>query len=142
MKKIGYILLQISGYLILLGGIADFAITFFTNSLPEPHLKYLKIKNEAVSFELKNLDHAFLRAIGGCLIGIGIGTLAIIYGSLKKKIKRPLIGLLSMVTIGEGINASQMFMLGSSYFVFPLLCVTITCMGATLWLIDTKRELN
>ena len=85
MKKIGYILLQISGYLILIGGITDFAMTFCIDSLPEPHLKYLKIKSESVSFELENLDYAFLRAIGGCLIGIGIGTLTIIYGSLKKK---------------------------------------------------------
>jgi hypothetical protein len=141
MKKIGYILLQISGYLILLGGIADFAMTFYI-SLPEPHVKYLKIKNDAVSFELKQLDYAFLRAVGGCLIGIGIGTLTIIYSSLRKGIKLPLIGLLGMVTIGEGINASQMFMISSPYFVFPLICIIITWTGATLWLIGNKRELN
>lgn len=142
MKKIGYILLQISGYLILLGGINDFAMTFYTNSLPEPHLKYLKIRNEAVSFELENLDYSFLRAIGGCLIGIGIGALTIIYGSLRKKIKFSLVGLISMVTIGEGINTSQMLALSSPYFIFPLLCVIITWIGATFWWIGNKRELT
>jgi hypothetical protein len=58
MKKIGYILLQIGGYLILLGGITDFAMTF-SQTLCQPHLKYLKIENEAAPFELKNLDYAF-----------------------------------------------------------------------------------
>jgi hypothetical protein len=141
MKKIGFILLQISAYLILLGAIADFAMTFYTSSLPEAHLQYLKLKNEAVSVELKNLDHFFLRAIGGCLIGIGIGALTIIYGSLKKKIKFSLLGLISMVTIGEGINASQMLMLSSPYFIFPLLCVIITWTGATFWVIGNRREI-
>ena len=140
MKKIGYILLQIGGYLILLGGVTDFAMTFFSNSLPAPHLKYLKIKNEAASFELKNLDYAFLRAIGGCLIGIGIGTLTIIYNSLREKTIWPLIGILGMVTVGEGINASQIFMLSSSYFVFPLACIIITWIGTALWWIGDKRE--
>jgi hypothetical protein len=140
MKKIGFKLLQIGAYLILLGGITDFAMTFYSNSLPAPHLKYLKIENEAASFELKNLDYAFLRAIGGCLIGIGIGTLTIIYNSLREKAKWPLIGILGMVTVGEGINASQIFMISSQYFVFPLLCIIITWLGAALWLIGEKRE--
>ena len=140
MKKIGYILLQIGGYLILLGGITDFAMTFYSNSLPAPHLKYLNIKDEAASLELKNLDYAFLRAIGGCLMGIGIGTLTIIYNSLREKTIWPLIGILGMVTVGEGINALQIFTLGSQYFVFPLLCIIITWIGAALWLIGDKRE--
>jgi len=133
-KKIGYILLQVSGYLILLAGIADFAMTFYTNALPVQHLKYLKIKAESVSLELTNLDHAFLRALGGCLVSIGIGTLALIYGGIRKKMKGSLAALLCMVTIGEGVNALQMFRLGSPYFVFPLLCVMAAWIGAGLWL--------
>jgi hypothetical protein len=62
-KKVGYILLQVSGYLILLAGIADFAMTFYTNALPVQHLKYLKIKAESVSLELTTLDHAFSRPL-------------------------------------------------------------------------------
>jgi len=133
-KKIGYILLQVSGYLILLAGIADFAMTFYTNALPVQHLKYLKIKAESVSLELTALDHAFLRALGGCLVSIGIGTLALIYRGIRKKMKGSLVALLCMVTIGEGVNASQMFRLGSPYFVFPLLCVMVAWIGAGLWL--------
>ena len=86
-------------------------MTFFMDSLPAPHLKYLNIKNDHVSQELRSLDFAFLRAIGGCLIGIGTGALTIIYGSIRKKIKGALAGLLAMVTIAEGINTFQFTLL-------------------------------
>ena len=142
MKRAGYILLQIAGYLILLGGISDVAMTFFMDSLPAQHLKYLAIKNDGVSQELKNLDFAFLRAIGGCLIGIGAGALTIIYGALRKKIKWALTGLLGMVTIGEGINALQLLMLNSPYFIFPLICVILTWIGGLLWWFGNKNELK
>jgi hypothetical protein len=142
MKKIGYRLLQIAGYLVLLGGVFDIAMTFYLNALPVTHLDYLKLKNEDVSVELKNLDNAFLRAIGGCIIGIGIGTLTIIYVSLRNRPKFSLIGILSMMTIGEGINATQMFLLRSPYFIFPLLCIIITWVGAMFWLLGNTRKLN
>ena len=140
MKKIGYILLQIGGYLILVGGITDFAMTFYSNSLPAPHLKYLKIKNEAASFELKNLDYAFLRAIGGCLIGIGIGTLTIIYGSLREKTIWPLIGMLEY---GDSWGRHQCLTNVYAKFIifcFPLACIIITWIGTALWWIGDKRE--
>jgi hypothetical protein len=39
-----------------------------------------------------------------------------------------------MITISEGINASQIFVLNAPYFVFPLLCVLIAWLGAVfLW---------
>ena len=124
------------------GGISDIAITFFLNSLPDAHVKYLKINNDTASVELINLDYAFLRAIGGCLIGIGIGALTIIYTILSKKIKWSLIGLIGMVTTSEGINASQMFIVQSPYFVFPFACIIITWTGAMLFWTGNKKGLN
>ncbi len=142
MKKTGFILLQISGYLILAGGISDIAMTFFLNSLPEAHINYLQINKEAVSAELINLDFAFLRAIGGCLIGTGIGALTIIYTLLNKKVKWSLAGLVGMVTTGEGINASQMFMVHSPYFIFPVACVIIAWTGALLFWVGDKKKIK
>ena len=135
-------MLQIAGYLILLGGISDIAMTFFMDTLPVPHLKYLNIKNDHVSQELRSLDFAFLRAIGGCLIGIGAGALVIIYGSIRKKIKWALAGLLAMVTIAEGINTLQLLMLNSPYFIFPLMCLIVTWIGGILWWFGIKNELK
>ncbi|MEP6844692.1 MAG: hypothetical protein ABI861_01755 [Panacibacter sp.] len=140
MKKFGYILLQISAYLIIAGGIGDLMMTFLFDSLPASHLTYLKVKSEAVSIELKNLDHAFLRAIGGCIIAIGIGALTIIYGPIRKGLKQPIIPLLCMVTIGEGGNSLQMILVDSPYFYFPFICVIITWSGVVFWWYGNKYE--
>lgn len=142
MKNIGYRLLEITGYLVLLGGLFDIAMTFYSNTLPTTHLSYLKLKDEFVSVELKSLDKALLRAIGGCLIAIGLGTLSIVHGGLKVTPIPSIIGILSMITIAEGINATQMFSINSPYFVFPLLCVMLTWVGALLWFFDNDRGLN
>ena len=139
MKKTGYILLQIAGYLILFGGISDLIITFSIDSLPASHLNYLNIKNNTVFPELKNLDNAFMRAIGCCLIAVSIGALAIIYGPIRKEIKYTLPWLVGMVTIGEGGNALQMFLIDSPFFLFPLLCVIITWAGAIFWWGGNKK---
>ena len=139
MKKIGFILLQISAYLILLGGIIDFITPFYLNTLPSSHLKFLKLKDEVITPELKNLDHALLRAIGGCLVGVGLGSITIIYVSLSKNKKKALYGLLVMITISEGVNASQTFMINAPYFLFPFLCMIMTWLGGALWWFGSNR---
>jgi len=59
----------------IIGRNERYTMPFFTQSLPEAHLQYLHIQNGDIHIELKNLDAAFIYAIGGCLIGIGIGAL-------------------------------------------------------------------
>ena len=48
MKKTRFILLQVAAYSFC-WGIADFVMPFQINSLPGPHLKFLKISNESIS---------------------------------------------------------------------------------------------
>ena len=140
MKKVGYILLQIAACLVLLGGMADLLMPFFIHSLPEAHAKYLRLNNEDVSLELINFDHAFIRAIGGCLIAIGIGMITIIYGALKTQTRSVLIPLLLMVTTGEGINTLQMLSIHSPYFFFPLICLIFTWVGGIVWWVGNSRK--
>jgi hypothetical protein len=140
-KKAGYSLMQIAAWLIIAGGLSDVLMPLFTPSLPEAHLHYLNIATNTISIQLRNLDAALIRAIGGCLIGIGVGALTIIYAVLKSN-KSALIGLLAMVTIGEGINTSQMLQVDSPYFTFPLICVIIIWIGGVLWWFGNKRELK
>ena len=142
MKKTGYILLQIAGFLILLGGIGDLITTFLMSSLPATHLHYLDIKSKILPPKLINLEFAFMRAIGSCLIAISIGALTIIYGPIRKGIKSALLGLVSMVTIGEGGNTMQMFIVESPFFEFPLICLILTWIGAILWWFGHMRELK
>jgi hypothetical protein len=132
MVRVGFILLQVSGYLILVGGIADFTMPFYLANLPDSHLRFLGIDSKAASSKLRDLDFALLRAVGGCLIAIGIGVLTINLVRSSKNVKPSLVGMVSMVTLGEGINASQMFLIHSPFMVFPLMCIIVAWTGAAL----------
>ena len=83
------------------------------------------------------MDAAFIRTIGGCLIGLGIGALTMIYTVLKQN-KQSLFGLLGMVTMGEGMNSSQMTFVRSPFFFFPFFCVVIMWMGDILYWFGKK----
>jgi hypothetical protein len=133
MNRQGYILLQISAYFILFGGCLDIAMTYFSNTIPPSHLAYLQLPADKISNQFKVLDNALLRAIGGCLIAIAVGALTIIY--TFKGNKYLLYGLVSMVTIAEGINASQMIYVHSVYFIFPVVCVALTWAGFLFFII-------
>lgn len=134
MKNIGYRLIQIAGSLILLGGLFDVLMTFILHNVPKSHVDYLKLKDGSITTELQKLDQALLRAIGGCLIGLGIATLTIFSGRPKNMQRSSIFSTLSLITIAEGINGTQMILIHSSYFFYPLLCVLITWFG-TLFLI-------
>ena len=140
MKKTGYILLQTAAYFILLGGFADLIMSFLFESLPAPHLSFLNINKNDVSPKFRDLDYALIRAIGCCLIAIGIGALTIIYGAIRKGMRWPLMGLIIMVTIGEGGNAFQMIQVKSPYFIFPFTCVMLMLAGAMFWWIGNGKE--
>lgn len=133
MRKAGSLLLQLSACMILAGGTVDLTLSFLSHFLPETHLMYIKLKSAAVSQELVAMDHAFMRVIGGCLIGIGIGALSIIYAALEKRRTGPLAALLCMVTVAEGMNAAQLLYIHSSLFFFLLACVISMWTGGVLW---------
>ncbi|RTL57524.1 MAG: hypothetical protein EKK37_15930 [Sphingobacteriales bacterium] len=142
MKKTGFILLQISAVLILVGGIGDLTMTFFLDSIPGSHFRYLNLKNEPPSLQLKNLDFALLRTIGACLVAIGIGAFTIIHSGVRHKINYTIPGLITMVTLAEGINFSQMLKVNSPYSLFPLICILIMWAGAMLWWFGNKANKN
>src|SRR5437763_12168575 len=96
--------------------------------------------NGAISLELISLDHASIRAVGGCLVAIGIGMITIIYSALKTEAKSVLIALLLIAATGEGINTSQMLLIHSPYFFFPLICIIFTWAGGILWSAGDSRK--
>ena len=140
MRKTGFIILQVAVYLILLGGIGDLAYTFSVESIIPAHLDYLKITSNEVTPELRNLDLGFMRGIGGLLIAIGIGGLALLYGPIKSGKKSALFGLLAMITIGEGNNVLQMYLLDSPFYIMPLAYLILMYIGAILWLNGANKN--
>ena len=97
-------------------------------------MDYLKINGQEISVELKNLDLGLLRAIGGLLVASGIGALIILSGQVKNGNKTALLGILFMMTIGEGNNAFQMYLLDSPFFAIPFGFLLLIWTGGVLWL--------
>ena len=134
MKKTGYIIMQIAVYLILLGGIGDIIYSFSVETIIPAHLDYLKISDKQVSPELRNLDLGFMRGIGGFIVAVGVGALALIYSGIKQGSKQALWGMLAMISIGEGNNVLQMYLLDSPFYLMPLTYIILLWIGALLWL--------
>ena len=132
MKKPGYIILHIGTYLIILGGLGDIGYTFLVTGIIPAHMDYLKITEQEISAELQNLDLGFMRAIGGLLVASGTGALIILNGQVKNGNKPALLGVLFMMTIGEGNNALQMYLVDSPFFAIPLSFLVLIWIGGLL----------
>ena len=141
MKKFGYITMQVGIYLILLGGIGDIIYSFSVDTIIPAHLDYLKISSEEVGPQLRNLDLGFMRGIGGFIIAVGIGALTLLHTAVKAGNQLALAGMVLMVTIGEGNNALQMFLLDSPYYLMPLFYVILFWTGVVLWSAGKEKRL-
>jgi|SRR5215831_14764899 len=139
MKKAGYIFLQVSACLIFIGGVSDIILSF-NDDIPDAHLHYLNLYHSEVSASLINLDKAFIRAIGGCLVSLGIAAFIIarFINILEKKVY--LYILLLIVTVAEGNNAVQMFTINSAFYFYPLACVLLAWIGGILLSYSKKNK--
>lgn len=129
--------MQMAIYLIILGGLGDIIYSFSVEGIIPAHLEYLGIAAEEVSPELRNLDLGFIRAIGGFIIAMGIGSITLLYTGVKRNNRFALWGVLLMASIGEGNNALQMFLLDLPFFAVPLFFILLLWTGALFWLRDT-----
>jgi len=123
-QKTGLSILNFAAALVMLGGCFDMLIP----AVPSNFVSYLKLATADVSPQLASLLLGLLRALGGCLLAIGITGLLIINGPLKRGERWASRTLLLLIGLSEGINASQMWRFGSPYY-FPLVFVALTVMG-------------
>ena len=113
--------LNVIAALVFLGGCFDMLIP----AVPSNLLDYLKVARTDASPELSSLLLGLLRALGGCLVAIGITGFFVINGPLKRGETWASWAILILFGVSEGINASQMWRFGSPYY-FPLSFVVLT----------------
>jgi hypothetical protein len=113
--------------IVFLGGCFDMLIP----AVPANLLDYLRLARADASPQLSSLLLGLLRALGGCLVAIGITAFFIINGPIKRGEAWASWALLILIGVSEGINASQMWRFGSPYY-FPLAFVALTVVGLTL----------
>lgn len=122
--------------LVMLGGCFDMLLP----SVPSNLLGYMGLTTAEMSPHLSSLLLGLLRALGGCLVAIGITALLIINGPLKRGERWASWALLILIGLSEGINASQMWRFGSPYYG-PLAFVALTVVGVMLLPNQSKMNL-
>ena len=123
-RNVGLRTLNCAAVLVMLGGCYDMLMP----AVPANLLSYLEVTKAEMSPHLSSLLLGMLRALGGCLLAIGITAFLIINGPLKRGERWASWALLILIGLSEGINASQMWRFGSPYY-FPLAFVALTIVG-------------
>src|SRR5205807_914894 len=122
--------------LVMVGGCFDMLIP----AVPSNLVTYLKLTEAEVSPELSLLLLGLLRALGGCLFAVGLTALLLINGPLKRGERWAFRGLLILVGVSEGINATQMWRFGAPYY-WPLAFVALTVIGLAILPKQSKTKL-
>src|SRR5437588_2188549 len=126
-RNIALTILNCAAALVMLGGCFDMLIP----AVPSNLLDYLEVAKVDMSPRVSSLLLGLLRALGGCLLAIGITALLIINGPLKRGESWASWALLMLIGLSESINASQMWRFGSPYY-WPLVFVTLTVVGVMI----------
>jgi hypothetical protein len=126
-RNIALTILNCAAVLVILGGCFDMLMP----AVPSNLLGYLEVAKADMPPHLSSLLLGLLRALGGCLLTIGISALLIINGPLKRGERWASWALLILIGLSEGINASQMWRFGSPYY-WPLAFVALTVVGVVI----------
>jgi hypothetical protein len=126
-RKFALGILNCAAALVALGGCFDMLLP----AVPSNLSGYLKLGKEELSPQLSLLLLGLLRALGGCLLAIGITGLFLVNGPIKRGERWASWALLILVGVSEGINASQMWRFGSPYY-FPLAFLALTVVGVIM----------
>lgn len=122
MHLVPRIILDGAAALILLGGLYD----IFTPRLP-PNLAAVCGAGAPASRLVREL----LRALGGCLVAIGIAMAVLVNAAPPDQHRQALVLVLLLVIPAEGINSFCMCRSGSPFY-FPLVFIALTLIGVLL----------
>jgi hypothetical protein len=114
--------LDASATLITLGGLYD----VFTTRLPANLLERC-----GANVDAQALVRALLRALGGCLVAIGVAVLILANGPLEHRQHWALGMILLLVVPSEGLNAAGMHRVGSPYYM-PIGFIVLTVSGVAM----------
>ena len=121
MERTGLVILDFSAALIAAGGFYDIFAPLPAN------LRERCGTNE----DARELVHELLRALGFCLVGIGVAVGLLANGPVRRGEFWSLAAILLLVVPAESMNSIAMRRVGSPYY-FPLAFIGLTVVGAAL----------
>jgi hypothetical protein len=123
----GLVILNIAAALVIAGSLYDLGVP----TVPPNHLRYVGDLAPASSTRFAQLDLAMLRSIGGCLLAIGIVSLLLINGAVRRGSGWARIAVVLLIGIAEGNNAWRMYPFASPWYG-PLSFAILAIVGAAL----------
>ena len=136
-RRTGLILLNVAGTLVILGSLYDLLVP----AVPLNHLHYVGAAEGQIDPRYAQLDLAMLRSIGGCLLAIGVTTLIMANGPIRRGERWARVAVVILVGVSEGNNAYRMFPFDSPWYG-PLGFALITIIGAALATAPPTAELR
>ncbi len=121
------LLLYLSAALVLIGGCYDLLV----QAPPAHHLTYLESAAEELDPRVVTLMTALLRALGGALLGLGLAAMVLIRCGIFRGHDWAALALALMIGTSEGVNALQMYRVGSPYWA-PLGFIGLMLLGLVL----------
>jgi hypothetical protein len=124
---LGLALLNLAGLLVIAGSLYDLLVP----AVPANNREYLGVSGGPLDPRLAKLDLAMLRSIGGCLMAIGITTLVLANGPVRRGEGWARVTVAVLVALSEGNNAYRMYRFGSPWYG-PLGAAVLAIAGAAL----------
>jgi hypothetical protein len=111
-RWVGLALLNVAGVLVITGSLYDLLVP----SVPRNHLAYLGAADGRLDPRYAALDLAMLRAIGGCLLAIGVTALVLANGPVRRGETWARVAVAVLVGVAEGNNAYRMYAFDSPWY--------------------------
>ena len=132
-RTVALALLYLSATLVLVGGCYDLLVP----SPPPHHLAFLGVSAQEIDSQTATLLSALLRALGGALIGVGIAAMILINRGICRGHGWATVTLVLLIGVTEGINAVQMYRVGSPYWA-PLAFIGLLILGVVLSYVPSR----
>src|SRR5215472_16844063 len=134
-RKIGLVLLNMAGVLVIAGALYDLLVP----SVPPNHLVYLGAATDRLDSRYAELDLAMLRSIGGCLVAVGVTTIILANGPVRRGEPWSVLTAAILVAVAEGNNAYRMYPFNSPWYG-PLGFAVLAIAGACLAMPPTRAS--
>ena len=126
-RLFGLVILNVAAVMVIVGSLYDLCVPV----IPSNHLRYLSGLDPQINRRFAQLDLAMLRSIGGCLLAIGVVSVLLINGPIRRGSGWARLAVLLLIGIAETNNAYRMYPFASPWYG-PLSFAILAALGTVL----------
>lgn len=123
----GLFILNVAAAMVIVGSLYDLCVP----AIPPNHRGYLAGLDPQIDDRFAQLDLAMLRSIGGCLLAIGVVSLLLINGPVRRGSGWARLAVVLLIVIAETNNAYRMYPFASPWYG-PLSFAILAVLGTVL----------